>query len=77
MDIVLELEDVVDVVGNLGGNVLSCYWFGGGASAGGSLVVDKDPDGVFVCVVDNPLLAITGCLQDTKEFSTMYFNVFC
>ena len=66
----------MEVVGNFGGKVLSCCWFGGGASAGSCLVVDKDPGGVCVCVVDNPLLGITGFLQNTKELSIMYFNVF-
>ena len=46
-------------------------WFGGGVPADDCPVVGKDPGGVCVCVVDNPLPGITGCLQDTKELDTI------
>ena len=64
LDVVSTLEDVVEVADDLGGEVLSCCWSGGGAFADGCLVVDEDPDGIraFVVRVPGPLLSKGGCL---------------
>ena len=45
LDVVSTLEDVVEVSDDLGGEVLSCCWFRGGAFSDGCLVVGEDPDG--------------------------------
>ena len=41
LDAVPILEDMAEVADDLDGEVLSCCWSGGGASADGCLVVDK------------------------------------
>ena len=40
LDIASSLKDMAEAADDLGGEVLSCRWFGGGTSADGYLVVD-------------------------------------
>ena len=75
LDISSGLKDVLEVAGNMGGGVLSCCWFWGGASADGCLVVYKDLGGVCGCVVSNPLSDITGCVRVCK--SSASYNSTC
>ena len=70
------IEDGLQVVDNLEGEMLSWSWVGFYASSYGCLVVDKYPDGIGAGIRLYPVSGKYCCLQDSKQLGVVNFNMF-